>query len=334
MRRVVAVGVLHLCAAGCEYEQAWGAFRHTGNVTAWDPNGEWQWAPLDGACAVEDLVGALASGDRPAWLRNTESVVLVGDSVDRFAVGDFCAEARAAVASDWRPLAAPDALATNSTSRKDVQFVGCARGVRGRDLFSVDHVKIFGLVKPCNPTMLEKIKPAMPNARERILAYVGRREVPPTLVVLHSCLWDLSVPCTTDRRPTADFARAYEAEAYATTAALRAALPHAQILWRTCPPVSRETDGKTGSTRSRQGQVVLNQALRRAVARLHRDGVVAAASPIAWDLMMLTAWDRMEETGQNPDGRHFTPPARLAYVNLVLNVLRDAREHPRKGPRP
>ena len=69
---------------------------------------------------------------------------------------------------------------------------------------------------------------------------------------------------------------------------------------------------------------MLNAAVRHEVYKLHRNGIIAAQSPIAWDLMVQTNYDLVDPS-LKLDGRHYAEAPMLAYFNLVLNVLRDYR---------
>jgi len=292
-----------------------------GRASPWDPKGEWRlMSPDDHGCELEDTVGLLTRGQRPTWMRADERLVFFGDSLDRNAIEYLCNTAKL---KRHVPLA--------FEAWEKAHHLAC----HGAS-FKISNVLSFGVVRPCQTHLLQKYSAKLIDARKRILKYVVDRPEKPTMLVLHSCLWDLSLPCTTGRRPSRAFVAAYARAIRNLTTDLAAALPETLITWRTCPPVSSVSDrgeqtpkGKAKGdppnfTRTRQGQAILNAAMRAAVARMHRDGALRFGSPVDYDAMIQSNYDRIDKEVAF-DGIHYGQLPSLAYLNMIFNMLRAHR---------
>jgi hypothetical protein len=148
-----------------------------------------------------------------------------------------------------------------------------------------------------------------------------------TVLVLHSCLWDLSSPATTTDPASAIFAQRYEAAVRNLTAVARRGFPRAHIFWRTCPPTSYP-DGHPGAniTRTVRSQAMLNNAVKHAVGAMQRSGEHDVAL-IDWSNMLLGYTHVLDPN----DRRHYPAGPTLAFFNLLLNVLRDRGLVPWRG---
>ena len=140
-----------------------------------------------------------------------------------------------------------------------------------------------------------------------------------TVLVLHSCLWDLSSPGTTTDPASAIFAQRYEAAVRNLTALARRRFPRAHLFWRTCPPTAYP-DGRPGAniTRTVRSQAMLNNAVKHAVRAMRRAGE-HDVTLIDWSNMLLGYTHVLDPS----DRRHYPSGPTLAYFNLLLNVLRE-----------
>ena len=85
--------MLFSAVGACKFEEAWGYYEAANPSTAgrsWDPEGKWQWRVFECLPDRTRLLLGKQKG-RPEWFHDKESIVLVGDSLDRMTVERFCA---------------------------------------------------------------------------------------------------------------------------------------------------------------------------------------------------------------------------------------------------
>jgi hypothetical protein len=143
-------------------------------------------------------------------------------------------------------------------------------------------------------------------------------------VQLHSCLWDLSDPCVTQKRMKPAFALAFARAVTALSNQTQLAFPNALLSWRTCSPVSSSYN-KQSRQRTIQNQSVLNAAVKSIRARMVSRGRGVWVNDF-WP-MAFARYDDLD--GFMSDGRHYqkkrsgAPGFLLAFLNVFFHDLRE-----------
>ncbi len=138
------------------------------------------------------------------------------------------------------------------------------------------------------------------------------------VVMVGSALWDLSSGCNNRIGVAEEYQRLYQKGILDLHAVIRKLFPSAPIYWKTSPAISVEYDKeaiKHFLGRNRANQAVLNDILRKTVAKHHLGEVV--------DWWAQSNQRPENERGIARDGRHYTSDPSLAFYNMFLNAAFD-----------
>ena len=258
---------------------------------------DYSWTPLDPACT-------------PKGENQAGTILLIGDSVERFTVEDFCGTAEASMA--WTVLDGPIIAA----SQVDTDLLTCTIGQ-----LVLAFMHIPG-VHPTGPWFMGDVNASTPlfKATAAINFLSGQLGRNPDLVVLSSNFWDVSRVNThssaTLQRPfDAAFIQQWMADAEALFDAVDELVPKAvKVLHTTALPALVDCNGGNHVHKhlgSRMHVTQLNMAMRRLAGRL------------SWHLIDL---EEMLNGFWPPsvyvrDAHHPKPWVLLTVVDMYLAIL-------------
>jgi len=333
----------------CHFETADGSFKRASPVpeSKWDPDGKFSWNPssvdTNKQCQYRDYVSLLLAGKARGYPSSHVSLLLIGDSLDRHIVRNFCQHGKAdgfkMLPALWeREPKAPSEFMNRAETRSNDHTA--AADICTNGLFTLSFFKIFGITRTgcTNGGWLYKEDTRKPQDAFGRIKTLMPRDLPASLVgryaaiLVSSNLWDLSDGCLekTDLDVTPAYAEAYESGIRDVHTLLSEQFPEAKLFWKTSPPMSTSYSkqhggqhdsvgtGRTLLARNTQGQMSLNKIMRNTVPKLGGKNIV-----VDWWNMMMNWGRRNIDTDLQKDGRHYSTGPGLAFLNLWCNTIFD-----------
>ena len=317
----------------CRFEDAKGYYNTTvnGNLTYdWIHNHSSSLSRPE--CVLQNHLEAIRTGqydDRQS--KKPLAFLTIGDSLDRYMVSVFIRKTwensggfRMVEHTNLDPNNSIP-LELNNTRHNHQQTAPiCSNGI-----FSFAQFANFGMHHSCHNqgNMLAIESRATNTSAERVEKFLAfdilSRLSPDTnyVVMVSSCLWDLSDGCNDQLGVSDDYRKLYRQGMLDMHKAIQKTLPGSPIYWHTSPSVSVNFDLKAtqkGFGKNRANQEILNDILRKTVSE--------------YDLGFVVDW--WEQANQRPesnrditsDGMHYSVRPSLAFYNLFLNAVFD--HHP------
>ena len=281
---------------------------------AWDPHRSWVWRTFDERCPVANLLSVAAGPPdaAPDWFPSGRAlnIVFVGDSLDKHIMQAFCE------------------LNTTRTNLKWLVDENSGAGICRGAALTVSNFRIFGLARPSQNHLLRRYESREPSSLYWDTHYrlhrLLKRDLPDSesldAIVLHSGVWDLSRPTTKTDPVSIKYLMEYRKAVHNISRLVHKRFPHAKVFWRTGPPTGyRDAKPRPALvTRTKKSQVALHNALKDAVDLDFTAGKVDG-HVLDW-FNMLVGWSHLTDTENKI---HYPPVVNLAFLNLVLNVLRE-----------